>query len=166
VERLHVDNTHYPIFLYNPHDIWPLVPGRSKSEKAYYARFDQERKYGFYVIGGTTALDKQLRKQFDSAYFNIDLCAIPSFNRMDHITVLAHYVITVSLPSQLAVELDLLYERKDVTHAEQDIQRLLATPCRAKVKIERNSTKAATLRKQLSKEFALSKRFVEEYGLF
>jgi hypothetical protein len=166
VDSLSVRDPRYPVYFYNPHAIWILIPERVKSELAYYASFASEQKYGFYVIGGTTPLDKEMRRTVESAYLQIDLSCVPSFTRKDHITVFAHYVITVSIPLRLGEQIDQLYMCGDVKNTKQEIQALITKPFRAKVTIEYNTLKAKRLRKKLSKNFLIPAQITSQYDLF
>ena len=58
----------FPVFFYNPHDIWSfLSDSRKKSEELYYENLLKNKIHTFTVNGGDTEFDKLIKKQ--NSYF-------------------------------------------------------------------------------------------------
>lgn len=166
VGRLKISDPHFPVFFYNPHDIWVLLPERKKSELQYYQSFEEQNIYGFYVIGGSSILDKEVRKMYQSDHFIVDLNPLAQLKRTDHVTIHEDYVITAMLPGNIAQKVDELYNRTDQRDTKTKLLGLVESSFRARVKVERNAAKAKSLRKVLSKNFLIPGDLRKKYDLF
>ena len=60
------------VLFYNPHNFWAYMPGRRKSEEAYYRHFTEEGLHAFFTVGGECAADLQFKRAYQDSYLQID----------------------------------------------------------------------------------------------
>jgi hypothetical protein len=140
-------------FFYNPHNFWAYLSARKESENRYYQHFS-EAQYGFFTSGGESPADKELKKAYQSEYFQIDLRDISLFRRTDHITILDSFIITVRLGKKMADRIDTLYASgTDMGDILPKIEAICRKPGKIRFFLENNSSKASKLRKILARNF-------------
>lgn len=146
------------IYFYNPHNYWLYEPSRLESEREYYASFKNEKRYGFFTVGGTTSIDKKFKRQYGNEYLQIDLREVTSFKRTDHITVVGDYVITVRIDNDVAESLDAIYTSdQPIDEKESQIRRVLSVEQKIVIKIENAPHKAVKVRNTLKRNFYIPK---------
>lgn len=164
MHSLYVSYPTEPIFMYNPHSFWSLIPGRKESEDSYVEHHEKNKRYGYYVLGGTTIHDINLRKKYSARYYKVDIQDISSFSRNEHITVIGDLVFTMTIPSVLAKKNDELYQSiTDEKKLSYEISELEKSKWRIRSKIEHNVEKSHILRCRIAQQF-LSKKQIEKLG--
>lgn len=159
--------THYPIFFYNPHDIWSLLSdSRKKSEQSYYDILTQKKVYTFCVNGGNTEFDKITKKERESLYHKVNL-GDPIFKETDYITIIGDYIAIVKINLKTAQLIEKCYQHSQNYHSfQREIQDLGVEKKKVKLILERNKEKAKKLRKRISKDFYISRELREKFDLF
>lgn len=142
------------IFFYNPHNFWAYLPERKESEDAYYRHFSATGRHGFFTVGGASEADSEFKRAYQGEHLQIDLRDIASFRKTDHITVIDSFIITVRLAKGVSERIDALYAGgmsiKDILPA---IMAICQKPGKIRFLLENNPTKAAKLKKVLSRNF-------------
>lgn len=142
-----------PLVIYNSHNFWPYVPGRSESEQQYYASVDQTQPL-YFVIGSNDSLDKAFKKRYQNNFFKINLEPNRSFDRRNHITIINNLVISVVLRKVDSDSIDKIFNSDNsVDNQEKLLRKFLGEPTKIIFKIENKPKKASSLRKQLLKNF-------------
>ena len=163
MHSLYISYPNEAIFMYNPHSFWSLIPGRKASEDNYVNHHEKNKRYGYYVLGGTTIHDINLRKQYSARYYKVDIHYIESFSRNEHITVIGDLVFTMKIPIALAKKIDQLYlSLTDETILAREIGELEKHTWRIDSKIEHNAKKAQILRRRIGQQF-LSKKELDKF---
>lgn len=164
--QIHEENK-FPVFFYNPHDIWIYIPERRDSEDSYYRSFDKLKQHAFFSVGGTSDADKKFKQKYQSDYLQIDLSKSTYFNRNAHITILGNYIITVTLPKTCATCIDALYNQNESEEVMiNKMREIVQTPQEIKIVVENNSNKAKKLRKRLAKNFHIPQNVKKNCKLF
>jgi polyhydroxyalkanoate synthesis regulator phasin len=158
VHSLYVSYPNEPIFVYNPHSFWSLIPTRAQSEDTYAKHHEKNKRQGYYVLGGSTIHDIALRKQYSAQYYKVDIQEIPQFKRTEHITVIGDLIFMMVVPLSLAKKIDQLYlDIKDSETLKKEIAYLETLNWRINSRVENNPQKAEIFRKRIGKNF-LSKK--------
>lgn len=154
MHSLYVSYPNESVFMYNPHSFWSLIPDRTESEDTYVEHHEKNKRNGYYILGGTTIHDINLRKKYSAQYFKVDIQGEDSFNREDHITVLGDLVFTMSLPKALAKKIDQIYldttTERDILKEISDLENFSWTISSV---VENNPKKANVLKKKIAKNF-------------
>jgi hypothetical protein len=162
MHSLYVSYPDESVYMYNPHSFWSLIPGRTESEDTYVEHHEKNKRNGYYILGGTTIHDINLRKKYSAQYFKVDIQAKDLFKRNEYITVLGDLVFTMSLPTALAKKIDKIYLD---TKTEEDILRAIAEledySWNISSVVENNPKKAYLLKKKIAKNF-LTKTEIEK----
>jgi DNA-binding PadR family transcriptional regulator len=154
MHSLYVSYPDEPVFMYNPHSFWSLIPGRKESEDTYVQHHEKNKRYMHYVLGGTTVHDINLRKQYSAQFYKVDIKEINQFKRNEYVTVIGDLVFTMSIPLSLAKKIDQLYIDVQDHHALVfEIAELEKHSWRISSKIENNPKKAQLLRQRIGKQF-------------
>ena len=150
----------YPVFMYTPYNIWVNVPGRSESQIEFYKKFDQQKNYGFLVIGNTSPIDQSFKKKYQSGFFQIDTWSKTTFRDSEYFTIISDYIVTTKLGKKNTTIIANYYNKSvnrfDAIH---DLENILKTSDKVKIKLERNKRKALLLRKKLFKNFYLPQNY-------
>lgn len=157
----------FPIFIYNPYGIWLHLNGRFESEENYLHEFRKNRRHGFLVIGNDTALDRNLKKQYQNDFLQIDLWENSSLPETDYFTVNGDYIITTKLNKKLAPRITYLYQSLlDISKARPELEKVLNVAGKSKLKLEYNPEKSKLLRNKLFKNFYLPPEIKKGHNLF
>ena len=158
----------YPVFLYSPYHIWYHISERAQSETEYFTSFEKKKHQAYFVIGNNSPLDQSFKKQFHSDYMQIDTWPKSSLKENNYLTIIDDYVIDTILNSKLTTAIRTYYTAAsiDPEEAKAQLNKVLSSTNKAKIKIERNVKKARMLRKKLFKNFYLPKEIKEKYDLF
>lgn len=147
------------VFLYNPHE-WFLL-ARTENEKSLMDHvIDQSRLY-LMTVGNKFPLDRYVSKYFDGTkaqYFMADKRLFPKENY--YLNIIGDFLIEVWLDPIITKKLDEFYKQaKQLTQeGKKALQKIVTLRGRSKLKISRNSKKAARLKKMLGGAFYLSKK--------
>lgn len=158
----------YPVFLYSPYHIWYHISERAQSEADYFSSFEKNKHQAFFVIGNNAPLDQDFKKAFQSDYMQIDLWAKSPLKESAYLTVIGDYIVNTILNSKLTSAIKTYYasSTNNSEEAKAQLNKVLSSTNKAKIKIERNAKKARVLRKKLFKNFYLPKEIKEKYNLF
>lgn len=157
----------FPIFFYNPHDIWSfLSESRKESENIYYKNLYKNKTYSYCVNGGNTEFDKIMRKERETEFSRININN-ELFKNTDYITIIGDYITIVRISKKTADLIEKSYkESKDIQDFKKQIQKLGIEKKKVKLIIEKNKEKAKLLRRKLSKNFHIPKDLKDKYDLF
>lgn len=156
----------YPVFLYSPYGIWFHIEERQESQTGFIKEFEQQKRYGFLVIGNNTIIDKELKKNLQNDFLQVDTWQNTSFRPSEYLTVIGDYVIVTKLSKKLTSLIESTYQNLDtVTEIEFELSRILQTRDSAQIKFERNVKKAKMLRKKIFKNFYLPPEIKAQYRL-
>lgn len=155
----------YPVFLYNPYDIWHELPDRRDSEIAYYRQFAKDKRYCFCLLGKQNIHNSAFKQSFQDDFLQISV-GNELFSDRDHIAVISDYVITTKLPPALVKAINAIYESCAQEFLPEKISALFSKSTAIKLKIERNRKKASLIRQKIAKDFYLPKELKEKYQLF
>ncbi len=157
----------FPVFLYSPYHIWYHISERSQSESDYFSSFTKNKHHAFFVIGNNTPLDQNFKKKFHSDYMQIDTWEKSPLKESSYLTIIDDYIIDTILDKKLTSAIKTFYSSSlSPEEASLELNKVLSTSNKAKIKIERNAKKAKLLRKKLFKNFYLPKTVKEKYILF
>lgn len=164
---LHDAHPTYPVFFYNPHEIWiHLNESRKASEYAYYGSFAENKSYAFCLFGGNTTHEIAMKKELQNEYLQIAL-GIEQFSKTDYPTIFGDYIITTRLSVRLSEEIEKVYnESPDRPTLEMRLQKIGIEKKKVRLIIERDRDKAKRLRKKLSKEFFVPQELIREFDLY
>jgi hypothetical protein len=166
MHSLYVSYPNEPVYMYNPHSFWSLIPGRMDSEDTYVEHHENNKRNGYYILGGTTIHDVNFRKKYSAQYFKVDIQGKDSFKRSEHITVLGDLVFTMSLSSALARKIDQIYlETKTEEGILKAIADLEAYSWNISSLVENNPKKAYLLKRKIAKNFLTKSEIAERVKL-
>jgi hypothetical protein len=158
---------HFPIFHFTPHQFWPFVPGRRKSEEEYYKGLQRHATQVHSVVGGNTFIDKLVQQNLRTEHHHIFLDPTISFSRRDHISIIGDYIIITRISVSLAKQVDEAYSIiTDESVLTRKFMLLFKNPGSITMIIENNRSKAKRLRKRLSADFHISLELREKFDLF
>lgn len=157
----------FPIFFYNPHDIWSLIStSRKQSEDEYYSKLFKSKTFVFINNGGNTIFDKNIKKIRENNYTQINL-GNSLFNDTDYITIIGDYITTVRIPKSIASKINKSYtESRNDDVFYKSINEIGIEKKKVKLFIERNHEKAKKLRKRVAKDFYIPRELREKFDLF
>jgi DNA-binding Lrp family transcriptional regulator len=155
----------YPIFLYNPYEIWIDLSDRKNSEVNYFQAFAKEQRYCFCSLGKQNYRNQAFKKEYQSKYLQVSV-GDENFSDRDYIAVIADYIITTKLTPALAKSINFIYASDNKNSLSEKVEALFSGSTAIKLKIERNENKAKRFRKKISKDFYIPKEVSEKYNLF
>ena len=142
-----------PIVFYNPHEFWSLF--RNQEQSLLYSWIKDNKRRTYFVIGGSTSLDKETTKYIFPYGFDIFYEANTGLKKNYYFAVIGDYVITTILDMNTANAIDMLYKNHAswTVSTQKDLSDILSRLKRSKVTVECNKKKAEILRKKLMKYF-------------
>lgn len=164
-----IKTLHGPVFHSEPHEMWIHLADRYESQVEYITSFEKHKKYCFLVFGGTTAMDKEYKREYQNEYLQVDLVDNPIFIKRNHfVTIIADTIITTILTEELGQRIDRVYDTTSTLDPDfgTKIQAAFANAGPVKLRIERNLRKAKQIRKVLSKNFFIPQELIAQYNLF
>lgn len=165
VLQLHAVLGDYPIFFYNTHVVWLHLSDRKESQTNYLNSFDHDKKYAYFVVGGSSPVDQEFKKFFNREYLRVELRKIDSI-KYDSVTTHTDFIITVKFTKKTTALIEQVYsESKTMQELESLLNRRLKNNLSVQLIIERNAKKAEKLRKVLSKNFYIPKEIKDEFKL-
>ena len=146
-----------PIMIYMPHE-W-FVIGRTEVEKDIFKGFEDSKKLALFTIGGSSPLDMQFKRDWKSEYVQTHLSDTESFKRNYHAHIFGDFLIEVFIAEELAQEIDVFYATHKTATPESiaTFEKLITKKSPVRMKISRKKKKANRLRRQLSKNFYVSR---------
>ncbi len=164
---LNKEYPNFPVFLYNPYNIWIRLGGsRKESEVNYYKSFTEGKTYGFFGIKYASPYDTDFKKEFQSDFFKVTFDN-QNFLDTDYPTIFADYIITTRISKQTTEKIKQAYEASSSSkELEENLQKIGIEKKKVKLIIERNREKAKKLRKKLSREFFVPKEIIKEFDLY
>ncbi len=148
-----------PVFAWYPHDWFAIC--RQKIEQAIFQGFIHNDKRKFLGIHGKTDLDKQFRENWKNTHVSISTGVSGIFESNIYINVFDDFIIKVIIDKDTAEKIDMFYHKHknlDDIHIDA-LTDIVSTKNPVKIVIYRNHKKATTIRKQISKEFAIPAMF-------
>lgn len=144
------------IYIYDPHWIWWYLPNNIESEAEFVRNFNADHK-GFLLIGGGTAEDREIRRQWQHDFFRISAQDTPKLPRHHYYTVIDNLVITTSISKTAASMIDEVYETNLVNlQLAKKLQPVLETVThKISLKVENNQAKANKIKSIISKDFII-----------
>lgn len=141
-----------PIFSYDPHYWFYLA--REERERELLKEMVENKRQFLMTVGGETPLDKVIKSNFNNEYLQYTHKKILDFLNQ-YLTVVGEYVIEVTLDKKTSDRMEKIYkENSNVTEdVVLDLQDLLVSKGKNKLKVSRNKAKAEKLKKILSKDF-------------
>src|SRR5690606_34908800 len=129
----------FPVFFYNPHDIWSfLSDSPKKSEELYYENLLKNKIHTFTANGGNTEFDKVIKKQLENDYFKINL-GEEIFKKTDYITIIGDYITTVRINKKTSELIERCFKQSEnFIIFQKEIQKLGIEKKKVKLIIERN----------------------------
>jgi hypothetical protein len=149
-----------PIFIWNPHNFF--IVGRNEIEKDIFKAFERKNKYGFYITRGKTELDVNFKKTWTSKFVSINTDDVISFNDFYYLNIFGDLIVEVFLNKQLVSDIDVFYSKNHEITLENKLffKSILEKKHSVRMKISRNKSKAAKLRKKMSKNFFIPKSLI------
>lgn len=155
-----------PMFIANPHNIWPYAPEREESEERFFETFAKANRHVYYTTKGATQKDKETNKKIETSHihFSHNANTLP----LQHIVVIGNIISTTKLSKQDEHHIDMLYndETTPTEEFEARLISLLQSVTKASFKIEHNPTKARTIRKKIAKDFYVPQEDIEKFNLW
>ncbi len=153
-----------PIFIWNPHE-WYVI-GREEVEREVLENFIVKNKKVYFSISGKTELDKDFRKIYTSKNLSINTGVAEIFPNHVYINVFNNILVEVFLSKDLAKEVNHFYETHQVplnklTAAERnEFIFIISKKYPVRIKVSKNTKKAAEIKNKLAKGFIIPKGFV------
>ncbi len=158
-----------PVFHSEPHEMWIHIADRYESQIDYINSFAKDKRYCYLIFGGTTAMDKEYKRQHQNDFLSVNLEDKPTFiKRNEFLTIIEETIITTIINDELGSKIDALYDStKDIDpNFGKRVEELFIHTGPVKLRIELNGNKARLLRKKLSKNFFIPQELIAEYNLF
>ncbi|MFA6414445.1 MAG: hypothetical protein WC217_03215 [Candidatus Paceibacterota bacterium] len=145
-------------YFYCPHQYWWFVPGRRESEIHFYKQFAEEKRQAVLLLGGTTAVDKQMRDIIANPYVQVHTEVERSFRAGDNLTVKNDIIIRTRLPLAISTRINEVFERNlSMQETEEQLSKLFSKRISVKIQIEKNAKKAEKLTRQIGKYFYIKR---------
>jgi Fe2+ or Zn2+ uptake regulation protein len=144
-------------YLFCPHQFWWFLPGRRESEKSFYGKFLEDKKHAVLLIGGNTAVDKQVKKLLSSKYVQVHAEAGHGLSMRDNLSIHNDLIITTRLPFNASNTIDSIFDQNSsFEETELLLHNFFDKKIPVKIIVERNSKKADKLKKQIGKYFVVN----------
>ena len=151
-----------PIIVWNPHE-WFAV-GRKDAEQDIFKQFIAKKKYALYSIAGKTSLDKEFKKDWTNPFVSITTGSSTVFSDNYYLNIFDNIIIEVFIDETLTKKIEGFYQENHQTTPEniRSFENLISEKYKVRMKISKNTKKAFTLRKKLSRDFYLPKHLTLE----
>lgn len=146
-----------PTLFYNSHEFWSLF--RNKEQILLYSWIRGQKRKTYFVIGGTSTLDKETTSHISSYGLDIYYEENTGLKKNYYFTVIGEYIIATILDMNTTNAINALYKKysKWTEETQNELTYILSRLKRSKVIIERNKKKSEQLRKKLMKYFVFYK---------
>lgn len=156
----------FPLTESIPHQFWLFLSNRKESEYEYYMALKQKKTMVFTAIGGTSVLDKKVKKVLTNEYHQVNT-GTASLNTRDHKVIAGPYIITTRISKKIANAIDMLYQTlESESLLEEKLNFLFEKPKSVTLHVENNEKLAKKLRKTILKDFYVSRDMQEKFDLF
>jgi hypothetical protein len=164
---LHQQYPDYPVFIYNPYDIWKhLSQSRWDSEQRYFDTYNTNKTRLFFSLGGNSIHEIETRKLRSSNFIQVSL-GKKYFKSTHYPVVFGDYIITTQLSLSTTQKISQVFEH---AQSSKDLSTMIPSigieKRKVKLIIERNKERAKSLRKKLSADFHVPRELVEKFDLF
>lgn len=148
---IHNTSPQQPIYAYDPHYWFYLA--RRDTEKELLKEIEQNKRQFLMTVGGTTALDKIIKTDFDSDYLQYNYNKL--FDRSNYyITIIGDYITEVFLDQDISNRIDSIYNQNtDVHGATNLLKTFLEARVKNKIKISKNRLRAEKLKTRMGRDF-------------
>ena len=146
-----------PILFYNSHEFWSLF--RHHEQSLLYSWLQNNNKTTYFVIGGTSALDKETTAYIHPFGLHMHYTIDSGLRSNYFFTVIGEYIISTILDANTTKAIHELYKTyiSWTQETQNNLSIILTRLKRSKIIIERNHKKAEMLRKKLMKYFVFYK---------
>jgi hypothetical protein len=145
-----------PLYLYNPHEFFILV--REKREKYLINWMKKNNRSVYLTLGSDTPLDKQFSKNYSSDIFQVAIDPKFNFPNNYYLGVIGDYVFETFFDKELCDKIEKIYLKcASESKAREELEKIVSKKYKMKLSIQNNPTKAAKLKKKLSKNFFIPK---------
>lgn len=145
-----------PLYLYNPHE-WFLF-AREKSDEYMWKWIDAKKPKTYFAIGGNTALDKLVKKNYSSRSTEISSGEKMGFGNNYCLAIIENYLIETFFDKVLSNKIDKIYdESRNEKEVSEKIKELVNEKSRFKIIVSINSEKANRIKKKFEKIFFIPK---------
>jgi len=126
---------------------------RPHTESAFFDWIHKNNKMMFFLIGGSSKLDKVVKKQIESRSIKIELDTENKFPKDTYVAVIGEYIIYSYYGSMFNKKIDdFFYSHSEMNNDVIDnFKNTLQKNTSAKIIIEKNKIKAMKLSKQITK---------------
>lgn len=143
-----------PWFAYNPHDWFFIARNKTESELRDFIN----KKGGIYVmtVGGKTALDRHIRREFDGKRAKYHMRDKPMFTKNNYyVNVVGDFIVEVLIDKKIAGRIENLYGKTGFysDNAKEELQTIINSKGKSRLTISRNKAKAKMLVNKLAKPF-------------
>lgn len=165
---LHETYPDYPMFIYNPHDVWKhLSKSRWESEQKYYDSFNTNKSQLYFILGGNTLHEYETKKLRQSRFINVSVVGRRHFKDTDHPVIFGDYIIKTRLPDRITQRIHEVFTTATTTgELNRRIALLGVEKKKVKLIITRNKHLAKSLRKKLASHFYIPQETINKYDLF
>jgi hypothetical protein len=146
-------------YFFCPHQYWWFVPGRRDSEIQFYKQFEENKRNAVLLLGGSTAVDKQLRSLISNPYVQVHTETHNTLHIEDTITVKNDIIISTRLPKSVSTKIQHVFSKNlPMEETENLLRGIFSRKIAVKIRIERNAKKAEKLTKQIGKYFYIKNK--------
>lgn len=141
------------IFMWEPHH-WFII-GRSEVEREILKDYTHKKKRAFFAIAGSQLLDQQFKKEWRNEFIAVNIADKNAFAQNYYLHIFDDFIIEVYLDKELTKKIDEFYKNNTDLKQEnkETFEQVVSVKAKVRMKISRNKSKSATLRRRLSKDF-------------
>ena len=146
-----------PILIFHPHE-W-LIHTRVDSETFFLNRFEEDKKHVFFALGGTTELDKEFKKEWNSTHRSIGTGLTVGLKRNEYINVLGDFIFKISTSETFANAIDVFFKKyKTIDETNRsEIEKICNANTKVKMVFMRSKKEAEKMRIKFKKYFYVPK---------
>ncbi len=145
-------NEKEPIYSYDPH-YWFYIARRER-EKELLEQIVQNKRQFLMTVGGQTPLDKIIKADFNNNYLQYNQNQM--FDRINYyVTLIGDYIIEVYLDDMVSKRINDIYQSAPALYESvvSNLKKLLDSRTKNRIRVSRNKSKAAKLKKKFGKNF-------------
>lgn len=140
---------------------------RTESEKRLYQYLSKKNPHILYTLAADCPANRLTKEKFISWGTRVNIEKKPSFPSRYYVTVLGDFCIEVVAEKKRQAQIDAIYKR--VVHFDkkttEELRAIVEAKGRIRMKISRDSKKAAKLRKKFSKDFYIPTTYTSHQNL-
>lgn len=137
--------------IYNPH-CWFMLD-RTETEPVFFDWINKNKKMTFYLFGGNTLLDREIKKKIQSEHIKIEFDLEGYLPKDRYISIIDDYIIYSIYGEKFTKDIDDFFQ-KNTSFDNKTIgifKKEIAKNNRSKIIIEKNKIKANKLFKQMTR---------------